>query len=70
MLTVECHSGSQYAEYPTALHWQDQRLEVTEILAQWRSPQGRHFRVRTRDDLIFELTYLEEQDDWRIVQES
>jgi hypothetical protein len=65
---VECHSDSEYAERPTALHWEGQRLEVSEILARWRTPDGKHFRVRVRQDWVFELFYDQAQDDWRIVQ--
>ncbi|GAP12404.1 hypothetical protein LARV_00139 [Longilinea arvoryzae] len=63
---VECHSGYEYAERPTALHWQGQRLEIKEIEAQWRIPGGRCFRVRVNDDRRFELFYGELYDEWRI----
>jgi len=63
---VECHSGSEYAERPTALRWDGQRLEITEILAQWRIPGGKCFRVQVQDERIFELFYGELYDEWRI----
>lgn len=75
---VECHSEFAYAERPVALTWEGQRLEVDEILAAWRLPEGRRFRVRTlrhalsgsqcnaRDPLLFELTYREADDAWQI----
>ncbi|HEX9798149.1 MAG TPA: hypothetical protein VGA52_14300 [Anaerolineales bacterium] len=63
---VECHSGFVYADRPTALHWDGERLEVEEIEAQWRIPGGRRFRVRTTDQRLFELFYGELYDEWRI----
>lgn len=63
---VECHSGFTYAERPTALYWEDNRLAIEEIEAQWRIPGGRKFRVRTEDDRRFELFYGEMYDEWRI----
>lgn len=63
---VECHSGYEYAERPTALRWQEQRLEIVEIEAQWRIPGGRCFRVRTAGERKFELFYGELYDEWRI----
>jgi hypothetical protein len=63
---VECHSGYEYAERPLALNWQGQRLEVREILSRWRSPGIKGFRVRTDDDRIFELLYVEAEDQWQI----
>lgn len=63
---VECHSGHTYADRPTVLHWQGQRLAVTDIEARWRIPGGRKFRVRTEDDRRFELFYGELYDEWRI----
>ncbi len=63
---VECRSDSEYAERPLALTWQDQRLEVTEILARWRGPGEKGFRVRTRDGQVFELIYREIPEEWSI----
>lgn len=56
---VECHSGYTYAEKPVALTWEGQRLEIDAILAQWRTPEEKHFRVRTSDGGEFELVYRE-----------
>jgi hypothetical protein len=67
-MLVECRSDSEYAERPIALHWQEQRLEIVEILSRWRSPAGKYFRVRTVDNQIFELTYNETADRWQIQQ--
>jgi hypothetical protein len=63
---VECHSGYEYAQRPTALRWQGERLEVEAVEAEWRIPGGRRFRVRTRNGLVFELFYGELYDEWRI----
>jgi hypothetical protein len=63
---VECHSGYEYAERPIALHWEARRLEITEILAQWRIPGGKCFRVKVQDGRIFEMFYGELYDEWRI----
>jgi hypothetical protein len=63
---VECHSGYEYAERPIALHWEGERLEIAAIEAEWRIPGGHCFRVRTRDERVFELFYGELYDEWRI----
>jgi hypothetical protein len=63
---VECHSGFEYADRPTALYWHEHRLVIAEILESRRTPEGNTFRVRTQDDQEFELSYLEMQDEWRI----
>ena len=71
---VECYSGSAYADKPTALTWQGQRLIITEILSQGRTPQKKWFQVRTADGLIFELSCLEiyaenqSEHEWQIHQ--
>lgn len=65
---VECRSDSEYAERPIALYWQGQRLPVSEILARWRTPEGKYFRVRTEDLQIFELFYAERLGEWQIRQ--
>jgi hypothetical protein len=66
MDTVECRSDSEYADRPLALDWQGRRLEIAEILAQWRGPGEKGFRVKTADGQAFELTYREIPDEWQI----
>ena len=63
---VECHSGYEYAERPTAVWWEDERLEVAEVEATWRISGGKKFRVRVVDGRVFELLYVELYDEWRI----
>jgi len=65
-IQVECRSGTTYAERPTALYWEGDRLEVEEILAQWRTPRGRVFRVLVTAGRIFELAYEEAVDRWMV----
>jgi hypothetical protein len=66
MDTVKCHSGSEYAERPLALTWQGCRLEVAEILARWRAPHEKAFRIKTTDGRAFDLTYREISEEWHI----
>ncbi len=63
---VECHSDYTYPERPTALTWEGQRLEVADVLREWRSPSGKGFRVRTIDGQEFELLYYEDANEWQI----
>jgi hypothetical protein len=62
---VTCHSGSAYAEYPLRFDFQGETLPVDEVLARWRTPTGKHFRVRAARAL-FDLVYDEVQDQWRV----
>lgn len=63
---VECYSGHEYTERPYAIYWQGQRLDIAEILQDWRIPEGKRFQVRTSDLQVFELVYRESDDDWFI----
>ena len=65
---VECRSGFAYADRPVALTWENQRLEILRILAEWRTPEQNMFRVRTSDGREFELAYSHATDDWQIEQ--
>lgn len=65
---VECHSGYEYAERPTALTWQGRRYAIAAVEAEWRIPGGKKFRVRTEDGQVFELLYVELYDEWRVAQ--
>ena len=63
---VECRSDSTYAERPLSLVWEEQRLEIAEILSRWRGPGEKGFRVQTADRQVFELTYREISDEWKV----
>lgn len=64
---VECHSGSAYAEYPSALHWDGVRLEVAFVITRYRTLQGKGFRVLVQDGREFELLYNESTYEWQII---
>ena len=68
METVECRSDTDAsrAERPLSLTWQGTRYEIAEILARWRGPGEKGFRVKTIDGSAFELTYQEFSDDWHV----
>ncbi len=63
---VECHSGYTYGERPIALYWDGERLEVAGILDRVRTPDGKYFRVHTKNDQAFELFYDENHDEWEV----
>ena len=65
---VECHSGYEYGERPTAITWKGERLEISVILDRRRTPEGKYFRVETIDKQVFEISYFELHDEWRIHQ--
>jgi hypothetical protein len=66
MNTVECRSDSTFAERPLSLTWEGSRYEIAEIVARWRGPSEKGFRVKTTDGQAFDLTYREVPDEWQI----
>ena len=65
-LIVRCYSGQSYAERPKSFTWEGVEYEVEEIEKEWREPQERHFKVRTKDNKLFQLCYNESQDRWSL----
>lgn len=63
---VECHSGYAYCDQPRALYWQGQRLEITSIIKQWRTPESKWFLVKASDNITYEINYNEASDTWQI----
>lgn len=63
---VECRSSHVYAEEPAAVHWEGERLEITEIEKSWHAPEGKHFLVRTAGGLKLILRYSETEDIWHV----
>ena len=65
-IQVECHSGYTYAERPKAFYSDGERLEVETIEAEWRSPAGKHFRVKVKSGSSFDLIYDQTSNVWQI----
>ena len=63
---VECRSDTTYAERPTILTWQGERLPIIEILARWRTPEAQCFRVKTATGQVFQLRYKYTDEAWHI----
>jgi hypothetical protein len=63
---VECRSDHDYTGRPLAFYWQDQRLEVAEVLVQYRTPQGLTYQVQTDGSGIFKLDYDTNADEWSV----
>jgi len=45
-VTVDCYAGARGDETPRRVTRGDQRVEILAIVAQWRTPDHRYFRVR------------------------
>jgi hypothetical protein len=67
---VECHSGHTYAERPRAFIWDDARLEIEALMAEWQTPLDKRFRVIANNGQTFELVYIFASDQWQIFQEE
>lgn len=63
---VWCYAGSSYAQRPLAFLWQGQQMEVAAVSAEWRTPDGKTFLVRTPNGQVFKLVYNHQQDDWLV----
>jgi len=64
---VECRSDGDFAGRPLAIYWQGERLVVDKILASWRTPGKKCFRVTTLDEKAFECCYFEDKDTWTVI---
>lgn len=63
---VECRSDHDYNGRPLAFYWQDQRLEVSEVLVQYHTPLGYSYQVQTGGFGIFRLDYDTHTDEWSV----
>lgn len=67
MAKVRCYAGSAYPERPESFEWEGTEKSVTEILRRWRTPETLGFRVRTIDDMTFDLIYDLRSDQWTVI---
>ena len=63
---VECYAGASYPQRPLAVWVENERMQVIEVLHEFRAPDGKNYLVRVQGDRIFELHYLEWCDEWQV----
>ena len=63
---VFCYSGNEYPDRPVSFLYEGELLEVFEIIARWRTPQGKLFRITTSEGRIFDIFFCEACDGWKI----
>ncbi len=71
-VAVDCSAGSRGDETPRRFTRGDQLVEILAVVAQWRTPDHRYFRVRTAEETCtlrqdvrsggWELTEVERRD--------
>jgi hypothetical protein len=65
-VVVECTAGARYPDRPLAFVWEGERLVVSAVEREWRTPDGLVFRVDTAGGRQFTLTYDEARDAWHV----
>lgn len=63
-ITVECYSGSTYADRPASFGAGGERHIVKEITRYWREPGLLGFSVITRRGELYDLVYYGQLDRW------
>ena len=61
---VRCHSGYTYAQRPVQVEWLGEWLDVTEVVEEKRTPEGRSFNVVCNNQMVFELHFNEATEEW------
>ena len=49
-VAVDCYAGARGDEPPRRCTRGDQLVEILAVVAQWRTPDHRYFRVRTAEE--------------------
>jgi hypothetical protein len=63
---VNCYSGHRYAQRPYSFYWQDVKYEISAIIKEENTPQGKRFLVQVSDGMLFYLYYYIDPDSWRV----
>lgn len=56
-IRVECYAGYRNEEEPRAFWLGERRLEVTELVDRWLSPDHRYFKVKATDGDFYILRH-------------
>ncbi|MEN8257543.1 MAG: hypothetical protein ABFS09_06735 [Thermodesulfobacteriota bacterium] len=63
---VHCYAGYRGEETPRSFVFDEQEVQVVEIVEAWRSPQARCFKVRAVDGILYVLSHREKDDLWQL----
>lgn len=63
---VICYSGYTYAQRPRAFTWQGEEYEVSAIIKEEQTPEGKRFMVKTAGEKLFNLDYTIDLDHWQV----
>ncbi len=63
---VECRAEYAYPQRPVSIRWEGTRMEVAEVLREWRTPEGKHYHVRLRGGRELLLAYREDCHCWQV----
>lgn len=70
-ITVECYAGVKADEAPRCFRWNEQAVEVEEVIDRWHQveskpewPRADYFKVRGTDQYAYLLKHDLESDDW------
>ena len=68
---VQCHAGAMADEEPRRFVWNEQPIEVEEVIDRWYQiesqpewPRANYFRVRGSDQCLYLLKHDLELDEW------
>jgi hypothetical protein len=65
-IPVEARFKTDGSLRPIAFEWQDRRFEIESHGRQWEENGEHHFLVMVSGDQVFELVYLQEDNQWRL----
>lgn len=65
-LRVECRAEYTYPQRPVAVWLEGRRLRVSEVLREWRTPEGRAFDVLLENGHRLRLAYREDTHHWSV----
>lgn len=63
---VECYAGYRGEEEPRRFVWQEQHLQVAEILDRWLDPTHRYFKVRADEGTVYLLRHDVDSGEWEL----
>jgi hypothetical protein len=70
-IQVECYAGARADETPRRFRWEEQTIEVGEVLDRWYQVESKpewlradYFKVRAADEREYLLKHDLESDEW------
>jgi hypothetical protein len=69
-MRIQIETRADFPAVPRSLYWRERRIDIIEIVDQWRGPGYRYVKVKGHDSSVYILRFDQIRDSWGLIMFS